>query len=60
MCDNVQGRIVVYTVQLGLKYEEHFERKTDVYVKLMVIIFVSCDRGVLGVLVIDRGYWGYW
>ena len=49
-----------FTVHSELKYEEHFERKTDVYVKLMVITILSPDMGVLGVLVIDRGYWGYW
>jgi hypothetical protein len=54
LSDNGQWRVIVLTVQSGLKYEENFERKTDVYVKLMVITFVSGDMVLLVVSVIDR------
>jgi len=47
---NGQLRIAVFTTHSGLKYVEHFERKTDVYVKLMVITFVSGDMVL----------WWYW
>ena len=54
MSDNGQWRIIVFTVHSALKCEEHFERKTDVYVKLMVTTFVSGDMVSLVVSVIDR------
>jgi hypothetical protein len=54
LSDNWQWRVIVCTVQSGLKYEEHFERKIDVYVKLMAITFVSGDMVLLVVSVIDR------
>ena len=45
---------MIVTFRSGLQYEVLLERKTDVYVKLMVITFVSGDMVLLVVSVINR------
>ena len=50
---NGQWRIINVSIYSGLKYEELLERKTDVYVKLMVITFVTRDMVLLVVSVIN-------
>ena len=44
---------MIVTFRSGLQYEVLLERKTDFYVKLMVIIFVSGGMVLLVVSVID-------
>jgi hypothetical protein len=44
---------MIVTFHSGLQFEVLLERKTDVYVKLMVITFVSGDVVLLVVSVID-------